>query len=196
MVRLFLVLGVALLLAPPPPTLCAELFRWVDEKGVVHFTDNLHNIPPRNRGKAARIKSSSPSDGPSLYPAKASIPLKKKGQVAIIQATINGKAAGEFVVDTGASYTMISHAVAKELEIELNENLPTIPFQTANGVIHAPLVNLQSVEVGGMRVEALTAAVHDVFPDSTTAGLLGLNFLSNFRLEFDTRNGLLHLERK
>ncbi|MBI1993765.1 MAG: hypothetical protein HYS67_05010, partial [Deltaproteobacteria bacterium] len=45
-------------------------------------------------------------------------------------------------------------------------------------------------------VKDLTAAVHDVFPDPSISGLLGLNFLSNFRMEIDTQNGVLHLERK
>jgi hypothetical protein len=27
------------------PVVAADFYRWVDEKGVVHFTDNVHNIP-------------------------------------------------------------------------------------------------------------------------------------------------------
>jgi hypothetical protein len=33
-------------------------------------------------------------------------------------------------------------------------------------------------------------------PSAQVAGLLGLNFLSNFRLDIDTEKGMLHLERK
>ena len=91
---------------------------------------------------------------------------------------------------------MISQATAKELEIDLEKKLPTIPFQTANGIIQAPLVNLSSIDVGGLQVKDLTAAVHDVFPDASISGLLGLNFLSNFRMDIDTQNGVLHLEKK
>jgi hypothetical protein len=39
-------------------------------------------------------------------------------------------------------------------------------------------------------------AVHDVFPDPGIAGLLGLNFLSEFRVEIDNKNGVIHLEKK
>ena len=97
--------------------------------------------------------------------SKASIPFEKQGQVVIVEATLNKKTAAKFVVDTGASYTMISSAVAKELDIDTEQNRRTAPFQTANGIIQAPLVSLESISVGGMEIRNLTAAVHDVLAD-------------------------------
>jgi hypothetical protein len=47
-----------------------------------------------------------------------------------------------------------------------------------------------------MEINNLTAAVHDVIPDGKVFGLLGLNFLSNFRMDIDNQKGLLHLEKK
>jgi len=38
--------------------------------------------------------------------------------------------------------------------------------------------------------------VHDAVPDPEVAGLLGLNFLSNFRMDIDTERGIVHLEKK
>ena len=180
-------------------SLCAaEYFRWVDQNGVVHFTDNLHNIPETQRSSAGRLQSIEPPrvPPPPPPPSKASIPFEKQGQVVIVEAMLNKKTAARFVVDTGASYTMISSAVAKELDIDTEQNRRTAPFQTANGVIQAPLVSLESIAVGGMEIRNLTAAVHDVLADSRVAGLLGLNFLSNFRMDIDTQKGVLHLEKK
>jgi clan AA aspartic protease (TIGR02281 family) len=172
----------------------------VDQNGVVHFTDNLHNIPETQRGNAGRIQSIDPPRVPPppapISPSKASIPFEKQGQVVIVEATLNKKTSVKFVVDTGASYTMISSAVAKELDIDTEQNRRTAPFQTANGIIQAPLVSLDSITVGGMEIRNLTAAVHDVLADSRVAGLLGLNFLSNFRMDIDTQKGVLHLEKK
>lgn len=181
------------------PSLAAEYYRWVDQDGVVHFTDNLHNIPEDQRGPAKRIQATDsppPVNVPKLAPVKASIPIQRHGQIVIIEATLNKKTAAKFVVDTGASYTMISSAVAKELDIDLTQDQRTMPFQTANGLIQAPLTNLESITVGGMEIKNLTAAVHDAVPDPQVAGLLGLNFLSNFRIDIDTQKGLLHLEKK
>lgn len=183
-----------------PWLMAADYYRWVDQSGVVHFTDNLHNIPETQRSKAGRIESNEPprSQPPPVapLPTKASIPFEKQGQVVIVEATLNKKTAAKFVVDTGASYTMISSAVAKELDIDTQQNPKTAPFQTANGIIQAPLVNLESITVGGIEILNLTAAVHDAIPDAKVAGLLGLNFLSNFRMDIDTQKGVLHLEKK
>ena len=114
----------------------------------------------------------------------------------VIEATLNRKTSARFVVDTGASYTMISHAVAKELEINSSQNQRTLPFQTANGLIQAPLASIESITVGGMEIKNLTAAIHDAIPDPTVSGLLGLNFLTNFKMDIDAQKGMLHLEKK
>ena len=180
--------------------MAAEYYRWTDQNGVVHFTDNLHNIPETQRGNAGRIQSIEPPRVPPppvpVPPSKASIPFEKQGQVVVVEATLNKKTAAKFVVDTGASYTMISSAVAKELDIDTEQNSRTAPFQTANGIIQAPLVSLDSITVGGMEIRNLTAAVHDAVSDPRISGLLGLNFLSNFRMDIDTQKGVLHLEKK
>jgi len=178
----------------------ADLFRWVDKEGAVHFTDNPHNIPAKHRGGAIRIKARgtprSPESSKPYSRNKASVSFQKKGQIVIVQATVNGRIPANFVLDTGASHTMISRATAKGLGIDLKKKLPTIPFQTVNGIILAPLIVLDSMEVGGMQVKDLTAAVHDVFPDPNIAGLLGIDFLSNFNVNIDTKNKVLVLEKR
>ena len=187
------------LLLGTAPSSAAEYYRWVDQNGVVHFTDNLQNVPEKQRGPAARItaiENPVTAEPVKTAPVKASIPIEKHGQIVVIQAILNNKRSAKFVVDTGATYTMISSAVAKDLDIDLTQNQRTMPFQTANGLIQAPLTNLDSITVGGMEIKNLTAAVHDAVPDPQVAGLLGLNFLSNFRMDIDTQKGLLHLEKK
>ena len=181
------------------PVAAADFYRWVDDKGIVHFTDNVHNIPENRRGTARRIQGSEgvrSQPPPATAPTKASIPFEKHGSVVIVGATLNGKTAVKLVLDTGASFTMISSATAKQLDIEPSQNTRTMPFQTANGMIHAPLISLESISVAGLELKNLTAAVHDAVPDPEVAGLLGLNFLSNFRMDIDTEKGIVHLEKK
>jgi aspartyl protease family protein len=188
---------IALLLLPAQ---AAEYYRWTDDNGVTHITDNLHNVPPKFRGRINRIatpespRAAEPEIKPP--PRKASIPIEKHGQVVVIQATLNNKRAAKFVVDTGASYTLISNALARELSINVGADTKTLPFQTANGLINAPVTSLDSITVGGMEIRDLPTAVHDAVPDPQVAGLLGLNFLSHFRMDIDTQKGVLHLERK
>ena len=178
----------------------AEYFRWIDETGVLHITDNLHNVPPAQRGNAGRTQVQeaprSPENQVKEPQRRASVPMERHGQVVVIQATLNNKRSAKFVVDTGASYTLISNALARDLSIDVGANPKTLPFQTANGLIQAPVTSLESIAVGGMEIRNLPAAVHDAVPDPEVAGLLGLNFLSNFRMDIDTQKGVLHLEKK
>jgi clan AA aspartic protease (TIGR02281 family) len=195
-----LIFFLGLALAGAGQLAAAEFYRWVDQNGVVHFTDNLHNIPEKQRPTATRIqakespRAAEPAKPPA--PSKASIPIEKNGAIVIVDATLNGKASAKLIVDTGASYTMISSAKAKELGIDLEATRRTIPFHTANGIIQAPLADLESVTVGGMEVKNLTAAIHDALPNTRVTGLLGLDFLSQFRMDIDTQKGVLHLEKK
>jgi len=182
------------------PVFGAEYYRWVDDSGVLHITDNLHNVPQKQREGAKRIQAQEsprvPEPEVKLPPRKVSIPFERRGSIVIIPATLNNRQTVNLVVDTGASYTFISHALARDLAIDLSRDPKTAPFHTANGVVEAPLTSLNSIMVGGMEIKNLTAAVHDTTPDSTAAGLLGLNFLSNFRMDIDTQKGVLHLEKK
>src|SRR5215471_621311 len=68
----------------------AEYYRWTDQNGVVHFTDNLHNIPETQRGDAGRIQSIEPPrvPPPPVPASKASVPFEKQGQVVVVEATL------------------------------------------------------------------------------------------------------------
>jgi len=58
------VLAFSTLLAPPAS---ADIYRWEDESGGIHFTDDLSNIPVKHRGKAREIQKTPPAAGqPSL----------------------------------------------------------------------------------------------------------------------------------
>ncbi len=180
----------------------AEYYRWVDDNGVLHITDNLHNVPSKQRAGAHRIQAKESPHVPEAKshaapaPRKASVPFERNGNIVIVPVTLNNRQTIKLVVDTGASYTFISHALARDLAIDVSRSAKTVPFHTANGVVEAPLTHLESITVGGMEVKNLTAAVHDTTPEATAAGLLGLNFLSNFRMDIDTERGVLHLEKK
>jgi clan AA aspartic protease (TIGR02281 family) len=134
------------------------------------------------------------------HPVKGSVQFRPSGQQMVVEAVVDQRVKVNFLVDTGASLTMIPSAAAIELGINLNARLPTVPVQTVSNVIHVPLVVLGSVEVGGMEVKNLTVAVYDIpifdlyLPGPP--GLLGRDFLGNFRVQVDLNQGILLLEEK
>lgn len=192
-IRLLLIV----MMVGPTAAAAAEYYRWVDDQGNVHFTDNQHNIPEKFRQRTDRYQApENKTPAPAPAKTKASIPFEKQGSVVIVDATLNRTTTTKLVVDTGASYTMISSATAKELNIDTSRQQRTAPFQTANGTIQAPLVSLDSITVGGIEIRNMTAAIHDIQTEGRVSGLLGLDFLANFRMDIDTQKGMLHLEKK
>lgn len=68
----FFLAGIFLLVSGAPGTSRADIFRWVDESGGVHFTDNLGNIPEKFRGRHQQILKAPPAAGqPSLSTLEA-----------------------------------------------------------------------------------------------------------------------------
>ena len=146
------------------------------------------------------INGCAPSlDSPTLVKPSSSeksrVPFHQMGPIVIVKGILNGRVPADFLVDTGAGLSMISRNSAKELGIDLNRSLPTIPLQTLGDTIHVPLVVLESIEVGGMQVKNITVAVYDS-PILGKPGLLGLNFLKHFRVEVDFKEGFLLLEKR
>jgi len=45
------------------PPASADIYRWEDESGGIHFTDDLSNVPAKSRGKAREIQKTPPAAG-------------------------------------------------------------------------------------------------------------------------------------
>jgi clan AA aspartic protease (TIGR02281 family) len=87
-----------------------------------------------------------------------------------------------FLVDTGATYTVITPRMAKKLGVVLTPDVPKLMILTANGPIRVPKVVIPQLSVGGVTVENVEAIVQDLGPDPMLAGLLGVNFFKNMEL--------------
>ena len=186
------------------PSSYGEMYKWVDEKGTVHFTDDLSSIPEKYRQDAETRKPSKegsvpqtpekPKPPPSpkgAEPEGMTVDLFRKHELLLAEVILNGRLKQYFIVDTGASFTLINRPTARELGITIDENTPFIPIFTASSLIFTPLVTLQSIRVGEAEVENVDVLIHDMPSDS--AGLLGNSFLNKFRVTLDSVNGKMTL---
>ncbi len=123
-----------------------------------------------------------------------SVPFQRRGSAVLIPARINGESVGSFVLDTGATFTSISSSLAQQLGIR-PQGAGTVRLLTASGIIQAPIVILDEVEIGGAVARIVPAVIHDLpgMPQ-TTIGLLGMSFLERFRVNLDISSGTLLLE--
>ncbi len=98
------------------------------------------------------------------------------------------------VLDTGATFTMIPWEIAEILDCDPAHSKEKTKIITANGVEHVPVVMLKSVTCLGMTADHVDAIVHNLPPESYVDGLLGLNFLRNFRFCVDVKRDIFSLE--
>jgi clan AA aspartic protease (TIGR02281 family) len=181
-----------------------EMYKWVDEKGTIHFTDDFSKIPEKYRSdtesrKTPKEASPKKEEEPTSIatPLKPSepvgfeIPIKIKGEVAVAEVILNGQEKNEFIVDTGASFTKISWKMAKDLGITIDENTPFFPMATASDVVLNPLVTLKSVRVEKAEVENVDVTISDL--PGYEGGLLGNSFLYKFKVVLDPINGKMTL---
>ncbi|MBD1885949.1 retroviral-like aspartic protease family protein [Microcoleus sp. FACHB-45] len=97
---------------------------------------------------------------------------RREANIPVIEVTFNGKQKFEMMVDSGASGTVITPAMAKALGVVLQG---TVQAQTPNGVATFPLGRLTSMEAGGLAVNNVVVAVSP----SLDIGLLGHDFFGN-----------------
>jgi len=109
-----------------------------------------------------------------------------------VTASINQGTSQEFIVDTGASMVTIPYSTARILGIAISVRNPRRKVFTASGELYAPEVVLDSIALEGFETYNVKALVMDI-PNQPGLGLLGLNYLSRFRMDLNTDDGLLML---
>jgi clan AA aspartic protease (TIGR02281 family) len=116
------------------------------------------------------------------------------GNSTVIAVLVNGRAWGNFIVDTGAEIVTLSRAFADRAGVNVAEGRPA-GMVMANGTrISATAVRLASVKVGGIDTPGAVAAVLPYPPAPDVDGLLGMNVLNSFLVSMDSSTGRLELE--
>ncbi|MDH3325451.1 MAG: retroviral-like aspartic protease family protein [Gammaproteobacteria bacterium] len=121
------------------------------------------------------------------------VPVEKKGDHYVVSAVINNQEPVKLIIDTGATMTVLSPKVIKELGLRLDDVQQHMTFSTANGVVRAPILMLDSIRIQNHLVNDLQVGVLSAFSHSEFSGLLGMNFLSQFAFFIDQKNSTLEL---
>ena len=116
--------------------------------------------------------------------------------IVLRRVKINGPAGVrkiDVILDTGAVYTVIAWDVAKDIGYDPAISERRMPIVTANGVIEAPLITVESIQLADLRAEAVDVICHDIPEITGIEGLLGLSFLRHFRTLIDYTTGTLEI---
>ena len=82
-----------------------------------------------------------------------------------------------FLIDTGASHTVLNQADADRLRLNGGQLRYSVPFQSANGTTYAAPVTLRDVRLGQFQLHDLDAFVNQ---GELGISLLGMSFLRRF----------------
>jgi clan AA aspartic protease (TIGR02281 family) len=108
-------------------------------------------------------------------------------QPIIVEALLNRQVSVPLMLDTGATYTVVTRQTAKDLGIIGLERLPKHAFLTPGGPILSPVTTLKSIRVGA--VEAQNVAVAIDAEGHLPLGLLGMTFMRHFKVTVDQAQG-------
>ncbi len=134
---------------------------------------------------------------PSESPVTMTVPIQRVGQLLVVGAKLNGSRDSRLVVDTGASHTILSYNVARDLGLLPSPRATSVTVKTAGGPVQAEVVPLGAIRVGDAEAQNIMVGVFDL-PDAPAGvdGLLGLTFLNHFLVTLDTVKGELSLRRR
>lgn len=125
------------------------------------------------------------------------VPFSDKGAAIFLDVALEGPhgevARTNYLFDTGASYTTITSAMARELGIAVPDDAPTLEFNTASGLRTSRMVHLPALRLGDVRITGLLVSVCDSCATERTGGLLGLNVMREFFVQMDYQGNQMQL---
>jgi predicted aspartyl protease len=113
--------------------------------------------------------------------------------LVVIPVMVNNNGPYRFVLDTGASNTILSKSVADTLKIRKGESRSIL---TASGVVSVTLRNVNTLEVGAGRLENVQIAVGDfaLLKTIKVDGILGSDYLRRFKVSIDYDEEIVDIE--
>jgi clan AA aspartic protease (TIGR02281 family) len=124
---------------------------------------------------------------------RVEVPVQGRGHALVVDAMINQRFSGRFLIDTGASYCVLSKASAKNASVRPDGE--RIKMATANGVVEVQLGSARRIDLGGAVAREVDVAVMDHEPLPGLQGVIGLSFLRQFKYSIDHGRGVLLLEQ-
>ncbi len=180
-----------------------EIYRWVEENGTIHITDNFLSIPQIYLDKVEKRRFPSTNRAIRHLILRTQlvssarlivVPFTRRGNRIIVEGIVNGSSTIKFILDTGADLTIIPRSLVQQSGISVDSSI-TVPLTGIGGTVIRPLVEIDSLKVGEAEVRNLGGVIIEE-ATLTGHGLLGGNFLREFWVAIDYTENLLILDRR
>lgn len=135
----------------------STIYRWADERGVVHFSDR--GVPGKY-ANGAEERSVKPGERrPESTPAPSTIALTVSGGKRYVDVVLEGPYRAremKMLVDTGAQMSLIDEEVAEDLDLEYVRDVQIIGV---SGPTPGWIARLRSLKIGAKEVAGLEVMV-------------------------------------
>lgn len=128
---------------------------------------------------------------------QTAIALEPVGEHYLVNGRINRTADVRLMIDTGASISMLTKAMFDEIESWTDPDFVRDSLiNTAGGTINAPIYRFEQFQINEFVVRNVHFVIIDLDNMQGYNGLLGMNFLKEFKFEIDQQENLLVLSPK
>jgi predicted aspartyl protease len=123
-------------------------------------------------------------------PASTAVKLREVDTRMTVPVLINGQGPFRFIVDSGATRTVISARLAAQLGLP---SAGTVPLHSIGGESQVPAVRIGSLYVGALPAKEIVAPVLDE-ADLGAAGILGIDTLKGKKVVIDLLHASMSVE--
>jgi len=188
----------------------------VDDDGEVHLAvlpDGHLDVAAFSACYTRKTAEALPAGGPHTGPARvaeppiiersavrpasreASVKLHTVNNKFLVPVVLNDVQTATFLLDTGASGTIVSPSLAQTLKLRPLPGEPKAKVRMASGQeVEVTIVRVKAIAVGPARMNNFDVVVYNspavsssAGPGITVDGLLGTDFLGRFRITLDPR---------
>jgi len=116
-----------------------------------------------------------------------------RDSLVVVPVLLNGQGPFRFLLDTGATHSILSTAVAGQLRLPTGSNGALI---TAGGLVPVTVRVVEVVQIGSARIDKTTIAVTDagILRTLHVDGIIGADYLKQFRISIDYEHHVLSLQ--
>lgn len=175
----------------------AQVFRWIDGEGIIHYSQGVESVPARFRDSAVIIGYDRPgSSAPVVDTSPPGIGRVQftPGQPIMVTVRINGTTPATLMLDTGATRTVITPRVLESGGVSYRD-AQRGSIRGVTGEAQVLAVRVDSIEASGARYGPLLVVSHDTGFNHGD-GLLGRDFLDHFSVNIDNAAGIVTLTPK
>lgn len=168
---------------------CADLFQYTDKDGTVTIVDDESKIPPKYRKKSQSSQrsvagTSERYTGVTVHGNKVIVPVTFSYRSSTIQARM--------LLDTGASTTVIFPGLANNLGIRPEHGDRAVGRVADGSFVEAVRARVDYIQVGPKtKQHAEIIVLKQAGPPMGFDGLLGMNFLGDFRYHVNLGNSTI-----